>query len=160
MTPPTSAFAQAHVDPVSRTTDSFLIEEFGLNPRRLTVEHDEVTANWKIATEQSSAPPVHTGYADKYGNSRLTGVQMMELIANNKPVQVNKTKEELEFSPTAVPRQDDRGPLSRQRTRCRSGSRVAVVRRRPIPAAGEGVQREAHSFVKPAHSGEHKSFPG
>lgn len=139
----------------------FLIEEFGLNPRRLTVEHDEVTGNWKIATEQSSRHQVHTGYADKYGNSRLTGVQMMELIANNKPVQVNKTKEELEFSPKP------RFHVKMTETAQSAANALQERFEKWLWSDGDRYLRLAqafnekhNSFVKPAHSGEHKSFPG
>lgn len=48
---------------------AFLVEEFGLRPDRLTVEHDQISGNWQITTDQRSRHEFSGGYPDKYGSA-------------------------------------------------------------------------------------------
>lgn len=140
----------------------FLIKEFGLDPAALTTEFDKVSGNWNFKTEQSNrhVNPVR-GYTDKYGSSRLAGVDMFNLIANNRAIQVLKTKEE-----------EERAPKPRFHTELTAAARSnanALQERfaewlwsdgdRYVKLAAT-YNELCNSFVKPKYSTEFKSFPG
>ena len=140
---------------------AFLVQEFGLRADRLTVEHDAVTGSWEIKTDQRSRHEFSSGYADKYGSDRLTGVQMFELLANNKPIQIKKTGDELELSPK--PR------FHVKRTEQAQSSANALQERfeKWLWEDGDRYLRLAttfneryNSFVKPVHDASSKTFPG
>nr|WP_259444381.1 helicase-related protein [Rhodococcus sp. DMU2021] len=140
---------------------AFLVEEFGLRPDRLTVEHDQVSGNWQITTDQRSRHEFSGGYPDKYGSARLPGVKMVELLANNKPVQVNKTGDELERSPK--PR------FNVKLTEQAQASAAALQERfeKWLWEDGDRYVRLArifneryNSYVKPVHDATGKAFPG
>ncbi|WP_228045305.1 helicase-related protein [Rhodococcus pyridinivorans] len=140
---------------------AFLVEEFGLRPDRLTVEHDQISGNWQITTDQRSRHEFSGGYPDKYGSARLPGVKMVELLANNKPVQVNKTGDELERSPK--PR------FHVKLTEQAQASAAALQERfeQWLWEDGDRYVRLArifneryNSYVKPVHDASTKSFPG
>ncbi|WP_302071577.1 helicase-related protein [Rhodococcus ruber] len=140
---------------------AFLIHEFGLRADRLTVEHDEISGNWEISTDQKSRHEFSSGYPDKYGTGRLSGVKMFELLANNKPIQVTKTADELERSPK--PR------FHVKLTEQAQASANALQERfeKWLWEDGDRYLRLAatfneryNSFVKPVHDGRSKSFPG
>lgn len=140
---------------------AFLVEEFGLRPDRLTVEHDQVSGNWQIKTDQKSRHEFSGGYPDKYGSARLPGVKMVELLANNKPVQVNKTGDELERSPK--PR------FHVKLTEQAQASAAALQERfeKWLWEDGDRYVRLArifneryNSYVKPVHDATGKAFPG
>ncbi|MDV6296465.1 helicase-related protein [Rhodococcus aetherivorans] len=140
---------------------AFLIHEFGLRPDRLTVEHDKVSGSWEISTDQKSRHEFSTGYPDKYGTGRLPGVKMFELLANNKPIQVTKTADELERSPK--PR------FHVKLTEQAQASAGALQERfeKWLWEDGDRYLRLAatfneryNSFVKPVHDGRSKTFPG
>ncbi|WP_437343273.1 helicase-related protein [Rhodococcus pyridinivorans] len=140
---------------------AFLVEEFGLRPDRLTVEHDQVSGNWQITTDQRSRHEFSGGYPDKYGSARLPGVKMVELLANNKPVQVNKTGDELERSPK--PR------FHVKLTEQAQASAAALQERfeQWLWEDGDRYVRLArifneryNSYVKPVHDATGKAFPG
>ncbi len=140
---------------------AFLVEEFGLRPDRLTVEHDQVSGNWQITTDQRSRHEWSGGYPDKYGSARLPGVKMVELLANNKPVQVNKTGDELERSPK--PR------FHVKLTEQAQASAAALQERfeKWLWEDGDRYVRLArifneryNSYVKPVHDATGKAFPG
>ncbi|MFZ2174951.1 MAG: helicase-related protein [Rhodococcus sp. (in: high G+C Gram-positive bacteria)] len=140
----------------------FLIKEFGLDPRQLTTEFDKVSGNWNFETEQSSRHKNPTsGYTDKYGSTALSGVDMFNLIANNKAVQVLKTPEELERSPK--PR------FHPELTTAARANATALQERfaewlwsdgdRYVTLAAT-YNELCNSFVKPKYSTEFKQFPG
>ncbi|MGV9832328.1 helicase-related protein [Rhodococcus pyridinivorans] len=140
---------------------AFLVDEFGLRPDRLTVEHDQVSGNWQITTDQRSRHEFSGGYPDKYGSDRLPGVKMVELLANNKPVQVNKTGDELERSPK--PR------FHVKLTEQAQASAAALQERfeKWLWEDGDRYVRLArifneryNSYVKPVHDATGKAFPG
>ena len=140
---------------------AFLVDEFGLRPDRLTVEHDQVSGNWQITTDQRSRHEWSGGYPDKYGSARLPGVKMVELLANNKPVQVNKTGDELERSPK--PR------FNVKLTEQAQASAAALQERfeKWLWEDGDRYVRLArifneryNSYVKPVHDATGKAFPG
>nr|WP_229580969.1 helicase-related protein [Rhodococcus rhodochrous] len=140
---------------------AFLVDEFGLRPDRLTVEHDQVSGNWQITTDQRSRHEWSGGYPDKYGSARLPGVKMVELLANNKPVQVNKTGDELERSPK--PR------FNVKLTEQARASAAALQERfeKWLWEDGDRYVRLArifneryNSYVKPVHDATGKAFPG
>lgn len=140
---------------------AFLVEEFGLRPDRLTVEHDQVSGHWQITTDQRSRHEFSGGYPDKYGSARLPGVKMVELLANNKPVQVNKTGDELERSPK--PR------FHVKLTEQAQASAAALQERfeKWLWEDGDRYVRLArifneryNSYVKPVHDATGKAFPG
>ncbi|QQM55633.1 helicase-related protein [Rhodococcus pyridinivorans] len=140
---------------------AFLVEEFGLRPDRLTVEHDQVSGNWQITTDQRSRHEFSGGYPDKYGSARLPGVKMVELLANNKPIQVNKTGDELERSPK--PR------FHVKLTEQAQASAAALQERfeQWLWEDGDRYVRLArifneryNSYVKPVHDATGKAFPG
>ncbi|CCW15055.1 helicase-related protein [Rhodococcus aetherivorans] len=140
---------------------AFLIQEFGLRPDRLTVEHDAISGSWEISTDQKSRHEFSSGYPDKYGTGRLPGVKMVELLANNKPIQVTKTGDELERSPK--PR------FHVKLTEQAQASAAALQERfeKWLWEDGDRYLRLAatfneryNSFVKPVHDGRSKSFPG
>ncbi|MBD8055625.1 DEAD/DEAH box helicase family protein [Rhodococcus ruber] len=140
---------------------AFLVDEFGLRPDRLTVEHDQVSGNWQITTDQRSRHEFSGGYPDKYGSARLPGVKMVELLANNKPVQVNKTGDELERSPK--PR------FNVKLTEQAQASAAALQERfeQWLWEDGDRYVRLArifneryNSYVKPVHDATGKAFPG
>ncbi|WP_254707654.1 helicase-related protein [Rhodococcus pyridinivorans] len=140
---------------------AFLVEEFGLRPDRLTVEHDQVSGHWQITTDQRSRHEFSGGYPDKYGSARLPGVKMVELLANNKPVQVNKTGDELERSPK--PR------FNVKLTEQAQASAAALQERfeKWLWEDGDRYVRLArifneryNSYVKPVHDATGKAFPG
>ncbi|NCL75738.1 hypothetical protein AIIKEEIJ_03208 [Rhodococcus sp. YH1] len=139
----------------------FLVQEFGLRDDRLTVEHDTVTGTWKLGTDQKSRHEWSGGYPDKYGTDRLPGVKMVELLANNKPVQILKTADELERSPK--PR------FNVKLTEQAHASAAALQERfeKWLWEDGDRYLRLArafneryNSYVKPVHDGRSKSFPG
>ncbi|MCK8671612.1 DEAD/DEAH box helicase family protein [Rhodococcus sp. HM1] len=140
---------------------AFLIQEFGLRPDRLTVEHDAISGSWEISTDQKSRHEFSSGYPDKYGTGRLPGVKMFELLANNKPIQVNKTADELERSPK--PR------FHVKLTEQAHASAGALQERfeKWLWEDGDRYLRLAatfneryNSYVKPVHDGRSKTFPG
>ncbi|QRI79237.1 MULTISPECIES: helicase-related protein [Rhodococcus] len=140
---------------------AFLVEEFGLRPDRLTVEHDAISGSWEISTDQKSRHEFSSGYPDKYGTGRLPGVKMFELLANNKPIQVTKTADELERSPK--PR------FHVKLTEQAQASAAALQERfeKWLWEDGDRYLRLArifneryNSFVKPVHDGRSKTFPG
>ncbi|MBD8056442.1 DEAD/DEAH box helicase family protein [Rhodococcus ruber] len=140
---------------------AFLVDEFGLRPDRLTVEHDQVSGHWQITTDQRSRHEFSGGYPDKYGSARLPGVKMVELLANNKPVQVNKTGDELERSPK--PR------FHVKLTEQAQASAAALQERfeQWLWEDGDRYVRLArifneryNSYVKPVHDATGKAFPG
>ncbi|WP_258008402.1 helicase-related protein [Rhodococcus sp. ENV425] len=140
---------------------AFLIQEFGLRPDRLTVEHDAISGSWEISTDQKSRHEFSGGYPDKYGTGRLPGVKMFELLANNKPIQVNKTADELDRSPK--PR------FHVKLTEQAQASAAALQERfeKWLWEDGDRYLRLArifneryNSFVKPVHDGRSKTFPG
>ena len=140
----------------------FLIAEFGLNERQLTTEFDSVSGNWNFETSQYSRHENATnGYTDKYGSNRLPGVELFNLIANNRAVQVLKTAEELERSPKPRFHQD--------LTAAARSSATALQERfaqwlwsdgdRYVTLAATYNQL-CNSFVKPQFGTEFKQFPG
>ncbi|AXY49369.1 helicase-related protein [Rhodococcus ruber] len=140
---------------------AFLVQEFGLREDRLTVEHDAITGSWKIETDQRSRHEWSGGYPDKYGSGRLPGVKMFGLLANNKPIQVTKTADELERSPK--PR------FHVKLTEQAHASATALAERfeKWLWEDGDRYLRLArtfneryNSFVKPVHDGRSKTFPG
>ncbi|MFL1596150.1 DEAD/DEAH box helicase family protein [Rhodococcus ruber] len=140
---------------------AFLIQEFGLRPDRLTVEHDAISGSWEISTDQKSRHEFSSGYPDKYGTGRLPGVKMFELLANNKPIQVTKTADELDRSPK--PR------FHVKLTEQAQASAAALQERfeKWLWEDGDRYLRLArifneryNSFVKPVHDGRSKTFPG
>ncbi|KDE10029.1 helicase-related protein [Rhodococcus aetherivorans] len=140
---------------------AFLVQEFGLRPDRLTVEHDAISGSWEISTDQKSRHEFSSGYPDKYGTGRLPGVKMVELLANNKPIQVPKTADELERSPK--PR------FHVGLTEQAQASAAALQERfeKWLWEDGDRYLRLArifneryNSFVKPVHDGRSKTFPG
>lgn len=140
---------------------AFLVQEFGLRPDRLTVEHDAISGSWEISTDQKSRHEFSSGYPDKYGTGRLPGVKMFELLANNKPIQVTKTADELERSPK--PR------FHVKLTEQAHASAGALQERfeKWLWEDGDRYLRLAatfneryNSFVKPVHDGRSKTFPG
>lgn len=79
----------------------FLAEEFDVAIDDVEVSYAPVTAAWKI---QINRPPnwidEERGYNDTWGiPGRTNGVALFETIANNKPVEVQKTEEELLRAP-------------------------------------------------------------
>ncbi|BDB63460.1 hypothetical protein RDE2_52540 (plasmid) [Rhodococcus sp. RDE2] len=139
----------------------FLVEEFGLRPDRLTVEHDQISGGWEIKTDQKSRHEWSGGYPDKYGSDRLPGVKMFELLANNKPIQVNKTGDELDRSPK--PR------FHVKLTEQAHASATALQERfeKWLWEDGDRYLRLArtfneryNSYVKPVHDARSKTFPG
>ncbi|MGW4339541.1 DEAD/DEAH box helicase family protein, partial [Rhodococcus koreensis] len=140
----------------------FLITEFGLNPNRLTTEFDNVSGNWNFETDQKSRHKNPTsGYTDKYGSAQLSGVEMFNLIANNKAVQVLKTAEELERSPkprfhpelTAAARSNATALQERFAEWLWSdGDRYVTL--------AATYNELCNSFVKPKYGTEFKQFPG
>ncbi|KAF0956854.1 helicase-related protein [Rhodococcus sp. T7] len=140
----------------------FLIKEFGLNPNRLTTEFDKVSGNWNFETEQNSRHKNPTsGYTDKYGSAQLSGVEMFNLIANNKAVQVLKTAEELERSPK---------PRFHPELTAAARSNAAALQERFAEWLWSDGDRYVtlaatynelcNSFVKPKYGTEFKQFPG
>ncbi|WP_416063844.1 helicase-related protein [Rhodococcus indonesiensis] len=140
---------------------AFLIQEFGLRPDRLTVEHDKVSGSWEISTDQKSRHEFSSGYPDKYGTGRLPGVKMFELLANNKPIQVTKTADELERSPK---------PRFHVRLTEQAHASAGALQERFEKWLWEDGDRylrlaatfneRYNSFVKPVHDGHSKTFPG
>ncbi|ETT23464.1 SNF2-related protein [Rhodococcus rhodochrous ATCC 21198] len=140
---------------------AFLIQEFGLRPDRLTVEHDQVSGSWEISTDQKSRHEFSSGYPDKYGTGRLPGVKMFELLANNKPIQVTKTADELERSPKP------RFHVGLTEQAHASAGALQERFEKWLWEDGDRYLRLAatfneryNSFVKPVHDGRSKSFPG
>ncbi|OLL16161.1 DEAD/DEAH box helicase family protein (plasmid) [Rhodococcus sp. M8] len=140
---------------------AFLVQEFGLRPDRLTVEHDKVTGSWEISTEQKSRHEFSSGYPDKYGTGRLPGVKMFELLANNKPIQVTKTADELERSPKP------RFHVKLTEQAQASANALAERFEKWLWEDGDRYLRLAttfneryNSYVKPVHDGRSKTFPG
>lgn len=79
----------------------FIAEEFDVSVDDVEVSYAPVTATWKI---QINRPPnwidEERGYNDTWGiPGRANGVALFETIANNKPVEVQKTEEELLRAP-------------------------------------------------------------
>lgn len=139
----------------------FLVQEFGLKPERLTIEHDAVTGSWKLETKERNRHHWNVGYADKYGTDRLSGVEMFELLANNKPIQVAKTKEELERN--AKPK------FHVKMTEAAQASAKVLEDRfdKWLWEDGDRYLRlvrtfndRYNSFVKPVHDGQGMTFPG
>uniref|UniRef100_UPI0009349401 helicase-related protein n=1 Tax=Rhodococcus marinonascens TaxID=38311 RepID=UPI0009349401 len=140
----------------------FLITEFGLDPHQLTTEFDKVSGNWNFETDQSSRHenPMR-GYTDKFGSTALTGVDMFNLIANNRAVQVLKTSEELDRSPK--PR------FHPERTAAARSNATAMQERfaewlwadgdRYVTLAAT-YNELCNSFVKPKFGTEFTQFPG
>ncbi|MHC6214677.1 helicase-related protein [Rhodococcus ruber] len=140
---------------------AFLVQEFGLRPDRLTVEHDAISGSWEISTDQKSRHEFSSGYPDKYGTGRLSGVKMVELLANNKPIQVTKTADELERSPKP------RFHVKLTEQAHASANALAERFEKWLWEDGDRYLRLAatfneryNSFVKPVHDGRSKSFPG
>lgn len=140
----------------------FLLHEFGLNPKQLTAEFDKVSGNWHFETEQASRHKNPSGgYTDKYGSHALSGVQMFNLIANNKAIQVLKTPEELERSPK---------PRFHQELTAAARSNAEALQKRfgewlwsdgdRYVELSTAYNELCNSFVKPRYSTEFKEFPG
>lgn len=140
----------------------FLLKEFGLADSRLKTEFDPVSGNWNFHTSQDNRHVNPAGgFTDKYGSSRLSGVAMFNLIANNRPVQVAKTEEELERS--SKPR------FNQELTAAARANANALQERFAEWLWSDGdryVKLAAiyndvcNSFVKPQHDSEFKQFPG
>ncbi|QEM25746.1 helicase (plasmid) [Rhodococcus qingshengii] len=140
----------------------FLVKEFGLDPAALTTEFDKVSGNWNFKTEQDNRHVnAARGYTDKYGSSRLAGVDMFNLIANNRAIQVLKTPEEELRSPK---------PRFHPELTAAARSNATALQERFAEwlwSDGERYVKLAatynelcNSFVKPQYSTEFKSFPG
>ncbi|QSE87019.1 DEAD/DEAH box helicase family protein (plasmid) [Rhodococcus koreensis] len=79
----------------------FLAEEFGIPADKIRVSYAPVSASWKVETDlQANWENAESGYNDTWGiPGRYSGIDLFETIANNKPVEVNKTDDELDIQP-------------------------------------------------------------
>ncbi|NRI68803.1 helicase [Rhodococcus sp. MS16] len=140
----------------------FLIKEFGLDPGHLKTEFDKVSGNWSFKTEQNNRHiDAARGYTDKYGSARLAGVDMFNLIANNRAIQVLKTPEEELRAPkprfhpelTAAARSNANALQDRFAEWLWSdGDRYVKL--------AATYNELCNSFVKPKYSTAFKAFPG
>lgn len=140
----------------------FLTQEFTLDADRLTTELDPVTGQWSFSTEQNNRHVDDIrGYPDPYGSRRISGIDIFNMVANNKPVVVNKTAEELEANPNPS--------YHPEHTAAARASATGLQQKFAdwMWADGDRYLRLKHifnekfnSFVKPVYSGAHKTYPG
>ncbi|WP_430336177.1 DEAD/DEAH box helicase family protein [Rhodococcus sp. ACT016] len=79
----------------------FLVDEFGVDQDRLTVEYAAVTGSWKIKSTQPPNWNNAYGYRDNWGlpAADMSGLDLFESMCNNRPIQSRKTDEELLENP-------------------------------------------------------------
>ncbi|AEF43133.1 hypothetical protein AS9A_P20089 (plasmid) [Hoyosella subflava DQS3-9A1] len=140
----------------------FLAQEFKLDADRLTTELDPVSGQWSFSTEQNNRHVDDIrGYPDPYGSRRISGVEIFNMIANNKPVVVNKTADELEANPNPSYHLEHTAAARAAATQLQQkfadwlwadGDRY--LRLKNI------FNEKFNSFVKPVHSAEYKTYPG
>ncbi|MBM9839665.1 DEAD/DEAH box helicase family protein [Rhodococcus hoagii] len=141
----------------------FLVDEFGADPDRLTVEYAAVTGSWKI---KSTQPPNWTnayGYRDNWGlpAADMSGLELFESMCNNRPIQSRKTDEELLENPKPS---FHKGRTEELRDRAERLEERFGQWLWSDPERTDRLTRRFNdvfnSFERIQHDIEHKTFPG
>ncbi|WP_280216934.1 helicase [Nocardia neocaledoniensis] len=146
------------------TYREFFQAEFDLGPHDISIEFSPISGSWQIETKRHplwAAPD--TGYRDAWGleSADISGVELFEMIANNKAVQSAKTGDELMAAPK--PRfHPERTELLRAKA-----VQLEETFSRWLWADPERADRltrrfndALNSFNRVQYPTEHKTFPG
>lgn len=146
------------------TYQEFFRDEFELTADQITVEFSPVAGSWQFDTKrhpQWAAPD--SGYRDDWGleSADISGVELFEMIANNRPVESAKTAEELLHSP--------KPKFHPERTELLRAKAVQLEERftQWLWSDPERADRltarfneKLNSFNRVRYPTEHKTFPG
>ncbi|WP_159848493.1 helicase [Nocardia sp. CY41] len=146
------------------TYREFFRDEFELEPHQITVDFSEISGSWQFETKrfpQWAAPD--TGYRDDWGleSADVSGVELFEMIANNRAVESPKTAAEILVNP--------KPKFHPERTELLRAKAVQLEEKftRWLWSDAERAERltqrfneKLNSFNRVRYPTEHKTFPG